>query len=90
VLLFACIVVLVVRPVFVTACLEWSLKHKFVEHELQQQMVWPFPRSAFCGAAVFFMWVVTSWFGCELAVSHLPPLTCSAAAELLLQPLQEV
>jgi hypothetical protein len=90
VLLFALVVVLFLLPVFVTACLEWSLKDRYVEHELQQQMLWPFPKSAFCGAAVFLSLVVSSWFGCEWAVLRFPPLTCSAAHELLLQPLQQL
>jgi hypothetical protein len=90
VLLFALVVVLVVLPVFATAYLEWSLKHKYVKHELRQQISWPFPKSVFCGAAVFGSWVVSSWFGCELAVSHLPPLTCSAASQLLLRSGQQL
>jgi hypothetical protein len=90
VLLFALVVVLVVVPVFATALLEWSLKHKWLRRELQQQMSWPYPKGVFCGAVVFTSWVVSSWFGCEFAVAQLPLLTCSPGARLMLPSLQQL
>jgi hypothetical protein len=90
VLLFALVVVLVVVPVFATAFLEWSLKHKWVRQELQQQVTWPFPKGVFVGAVVFASWVVSSWFGCEYVVAQLPPLTCSPAVRLVLPSLQQL
>jgi membrane-anchored glycerophosphoryl diester phosphodiesterase (GDPDase) len=60
VLLFALVVVLVVLPVYATAYLEWSLKHRYIKHELQQQLAWQFPRSVFCEAAVFLSLVVSA------------------------------